>query len=74
MAEVYYNMGLVLHMQKKLKAAVLSYQKAIQLKSAFPEAYNNMGNAFQDQGDTKEAIGCFQKALQFKTGLCGGAL
>jgi tetratricopeptide (TPR) repeat protein len=46
-----------------LEEAILSFQKAIQIKPDLYEAYNNLGNALKDQGSFAEAVVCYQSAL-----------
>ena len=43
-------MGLVLKEQGKLKEALETYKKALEIKPDYAEAYNNMGVVIIEQG------------------------
>jgi tetratricopeptide (TPR) repeat protein len=42
------------------------YQRALEIKPAYPEAHYNLGNFLAKQGRSTEAIEHFQKALEIK--------
>jgi tetratricopeptide (TPR) repeat protein len=58
------NLGLALHGQGDLAAAIASYNTALQLNPNHPEAHNNLGVALKEQGDTTAAIALYNTALQ----------
>ncbi len=66
LAEVYFNMGIVLINQGKLDEAIEAYNNALSLKPDYAEAHNNMGIALKDQGKLEEAIEAYKKALSIK--------
>jgi tetratricopeptide (TPR) repeat protein len=43
--------------------AILSYQRALQIKPDYADAIVNLGIAYKDQGRVSDAIECYQKAL-----------
>ncbi len=63
--ELHYNIGDVLHLQKKYKDALNEYEKALDSKDAAIQAktYYNMGNTSYRMGKLPEAIGYYKKAL-----------
>ena len=66
LAEIYYNMGIVLKDQEKLYEAIEAYKKALLIKPDYAEAYNNMGIVLKDQEKLYEAIEAYKKALLIK--------
>ena len=63
---VSFNLGLILHEQKRLEEAIFSYKQSISIDSNSHEAYHNMGNALFELGEFDEAIYANQKALDIK--------
>ena len=59
----YYNMGMVLHHQKQLDAAIAYYQRALAILPTYALAHNNLGYALYEQGRIDEAIDHFRQAL-----------
>jgi superkiller protein 3 len=57
-------MGVTLQEQGKLDAAIVAYQRALEIKPVYAEAYYNMGNALQEQGKFDAAIAAYQRALE----------
>ena len=72
----YNNLGTVLGVLGKTKAAVESYEKAIALNPDYADAYNNLGNVLRYRRKRVEALSCFEKAysLQPNTAYLFGAL
>ena len=64
--KVYYNMGVALQEQNKLKEAIEAYKKALTIKPDFPDAYYNMGIAFKEQNKLDEAVEAYKKAISIK--------
>ena len=67
----YYNQGVELTQQKRHRAAVPLYQKAIQTlpdnqKSC--DAYNNLGWSLAQLGEFEEAIEAYERALELRPG------
>ena len=60
------NLGNALLEKGDLKAAIASYNTALQLKPNFPEAHWNLGNAHQEQGDLTAAISSYNAALKLR--------
>ena len=54
-------MSVALHEMGDLDAAIIGYEKALQLQPEYPEAWNNLGNSFRDRGDLAKAKESFRK-------------
>ncbi len=57
-------LGAALRGQGKLREAVKSYDKAIQLNPDYAQAYSNRGNAVRDLGQLEEAIENYDTAIR----------
>ena len=66
-AEIYYNLGVILQNQAKLREAVDSYGKAVSIDPSHADAFYNMGNALQMQGKAAEALESYNKAIVLKS-------
>jgi Flp pilus assembly protein TadD len=60
------NLGLALAGRGQLDAAIIHYQKALELKPDSSNARNNLGLALAQKGQADEAIAHFQKAVEIK--------
>jgi Flp pilus assembly protein TadD len=65
-AQAWYMLGAVKHLQGRLAEAVSSYQEAIRLVPDFPEASNNLGIALHVMGKSDDAIASLRRALVLK--------
>jgi tetratricopeptide (TPR) repeat protein len=65
-ADVYYNLGVVLKLQGRLKEAVEQYRSALRLKPDFTKVHYNLGNTLSDLGRLDESIEHYRQALQLK--------
>ena len=65
-AEIHFNLGLVLKIQNKLDAAETSLSKAISLKSDFVLAHYQLGNTKYKLNKFDESEICYQKAISLK--------
>ena len=65
--EAHYNLGNILSEKGDKKAAIDSYEFALQIKPGSAMVYNNMGNILKDSnGDFKEALDSYKKALEIE--------
>ncbi len=65
-AEIHFNLGLVLKIQNKLEAAETSLSKAISLKSDFVLAHYQLGNTKYKLNKFDESEICYQNATSLK--------
>ena len=65
-AEIHFNLGLVLKIQNKLDAAEASFSKAISLKSDFVFAHYQLGNTKYKLNKFDESEICYQNAISLK--------
>jgi type IV pilus assembly protein PilF len=64
LAEAHYGLGLVLHLNyQKLSEAEKQYQRAIEIRAAYPEAHVGLGNVYLDEFRYDEAIAQYEMAL-----------
>ena len=66
-AEIHFNLGLVLKIQNKLDAAEASFSKAISLKSDFVLAHYQLGNTKFKLNKFDESEICYQNAISLKS-------
>ena len=50
----------------KLDSAIISFKKALSIKSNYPQAYYNMGTALAQKGNLEEAREAYKKAIEYK--------
>lgn len=67
-AEIHFNVGVILTELADLPAAIASYRQAVQLKPNFTVAHFNLGTVLQTQGLLTEAIHHYQQALALEPG------
>ncbi len=67
-AELHFNLGVILSQIGETKDAVASYRKALQLKPNFTVAHFNLGTLLQGQGRFQEAAFHYQKAIDIEPG------
>jgi len=65
-AEQEYNRGIAARNAKNWPAAVGSFQKAVNLKPAFPEAWNELGYALRNQGNYPDSLKAYDEALRLR--------
>ncbi len=65
-AEQEYNRGIAAKNAKNWQAAAGSFQKAVSLKPAFPEAWNELGFALRNQGNYPDSLKAYDEALRLK--------
>ncbi len=65
---VHNNLGIALIAAGRPQDAIAHYQRALAIKSDYPQALNNLGNAMIQAGRPAEAIEYCQKALRFDPG------
>ena len=66
-AEIHFNLGLVLKIQNKLDTAETSFSKAISLKSDFVLAHYQLGNTKYKLNKFDESEICYQNAISLKS-------
>jgi tetratricopeptide (TPR) repeat protein len=62
-AEAAYNLGLLLHMQRRLAESVGAYRQAIAARPDYAEAHCNLGVALQDERKLDEALESYHRAI-----------
>lgn len=62
-AEAYYNLGVCLHHEFQLLAAIAAYQNATRLNPKYDDAYINLGLALIEVNQYDAAIAALQKVL-----------
>ena len=62
-AEAYYTLGLSLHLQYQLEAAMVAYQQAIQLDPQYDSPYINLGLVLIEVKQFDEASALFRQVL-----------
>lgn len=65
-AEQEYSRGMSAKNAKNWPAAVGSFQKAVSLKPAFPEAWNELGFALRNQGNYPDSLKAYDEALRLR--------
>ena len=61
-ADLFYNYGLDLHKQNKLRDAISMYNESLKLNSQNPEVYINLGIAQNQMGDSEKALTTLKSA------------
>ena len=65
---IYWNkLGIALHQQEDLGAALKSYQQAVKLDPKYADAQNNIGTIWYQRKKFGKAIRSYQKALKVRT-------
>jgi tetratricopeptide (TPR) repeat protein len=65
-AEQEYSRGMAAKNAKNWPAAVGSFQKAVSLKPAFPEAWNELGFSLRNQGNYPDSLKAYDEALRLR--------
>lgn len=65
-ALIAYDLGVTHAKKGENREAIVSFEKALQLDSNFPEALNNLGVALVDEGELDRAIDSYEKALSMR--------
>ena len=65
-AQSAYNLGLVLHAQRRFAEAIVAYHHAIAARPDYAEAFCNLGVALQDERKLDAAIEAYQRALTIR--------
>ncbi|UCF80799.1 MAG: tetratricopeptide repeat protein [Acidobacteriota bacterium] len=63
------NRGAALYHRGAYEAAVLEFQRALEIDSKMAEAHNNLGLAYSQLKKNKEAVEAFKKALALDSGM-----
>ena len=63
-AEIYNNLGNVLHSMGSDDAAIQQFNKAIEINPNFAEAYNNLGNSLKVLNEFANAESAFKQAIR----------
>jgi Flp pilus assembly protein TadD len=65
---IYWNkLGIALHQQEDLGAALKSYQQAVKIDPKYADAQNNIGTIWYQRKKFSKAIRSYQKALKVRT-------
>lgn len=65
-AQVAYNLGIVLHAQRRFAEAVAAYRHAATARPDYAEAFCNLGVALQDERKLDEAIAVYGHAITLR--------
>ncbi|MBW1823050.1 MAG: tetratricopeptide repeat protein [Deltaproteobacteria bacterium] len=65
-AEIYNNLGTICLRQGKWNQAITYYEKALTLKSTYPNPFNNLGFIYNQKGQPDKAIEALKEALRLK--------
>ena len=65
-AQAAYNLGLVLHAQRRLAESVAAYRHAVAANPGYAEAYCNLGVALQDERRYDEAMAAYGHAIALR--------
>jgi protein O-mannosyl-transferase len=60
----HYNLGNSFLEKGQVDAAVIQYQKAVEIRPNYLEAHCNLGNSFLQEGHLDEAVAQYQKAVE----------
>ena len=63
-AEVFSNIGFILHGSNQLDQAIEFYEKAVHLNEELFEAYLSLGNIFREKGLNDKAVTHYRRALE----------
>ncbi|MDH5358248.1 MAG: tetratricopeptide repeat protein [Gammaproteobacteria bacterium] len=67
-AEIHFNVGILLTNLNRTDEAITSYKKAVSLKPSLTDAHYNLGTALQEQGKFEYAAKSYQKAVDCEPG------
>lgn len=67
-ADLHYNLAIVLKAMGQLEQAAAQYERAIALKPGHVNAHNNLGNVWKALGHSDRAQSCFARALELHPG------
>ena len=65
-AEQEYGRGIAARNAKDWQTAVVSFRRAVNLRSAYPEAWNELGYALRNQGKYADSLSAYDEALRLK--------
>jgi tetratricopeptide (TPR) repeat protein len=65
-AEQEYSRGLVAAKAKEWSGAAAAFNRAIEMKPAYPEAWNGLGYALRQQGRYQESLKAYDEALRLR--------
>jgi tetratricopeptide (TPR) repeat protein len=65
-AEQEYGRGLAATQAKEWSVAVAAFNRAIEMKPAYPEAWNGLGHALRQQGRYPESLKAYDEALRLR--------
>lgn len=61
-----FKRGLALHKEKQWGAAIMEYERALQLGGRFPEAFNNLAYCYRKTGQIDKAIELYKTAIALR--------
>lgn len=67
-AELHFNVGILLTNLNRTDEAITSYKKAVSLKPSLTDVHYNLGTALQSQGKFAQAAISYQKAVDLEPG------
>ena len=67
-AELHFNVGILLTNLNRTDEAIASYKKAIKLRPSLTDAHYNLGTALQAQGKFEQAGTSYKKAVELEPG------
>lgn len=67
-AEIHFNVAILLTMLNRTEEAINSYKKTVKLKPSLTDAHYNLGTALQSQGNFEQAALSYQKAIDLEPG------
>jgi tetratricopeptide (TPR) repeat protein len=65
-AEQEYGRGLAATQAREWSVAVAAFNRAIEMKPAYPEAWNGLGHALRQQGRYPESLKAYDEALRLR--------
>ncbi|MDF1588695.1 MAG: tetratricopeptide repeat protein [Gammaproteobacteria bacterium] len=67
-AELHFNVGILLTNLNRIDEAIISYKKAVSLKPSLTDVHYNLGTALQSQAKFAQAAISYQKAVDLEPG------
>ncbi|HEV3347419.1 MAG TPA: tetratricopeptide repeat protein, partial [Methylomirabilota bacterium] len=65
-AEGEYARGVAATRAKEWSVAAAAFERALEMKPAYPEAWNGLGHALRNQGKYPEALRAYDEALRLR--------
>ena len=67
-AEIHFNVAILLTNLNRTEEAISSYKKTVKLKPSLTDAHYNLGTALQSQGEFEQAAVSYQQAIDLEPG------